>query len=160
MTGVIRAADAQDVLEWAVKAAAVLFSQAPEVERIAKDTLQTSRGAIIGGAGAPTYDDDGTRPGPTPGAALRIDYESRNIALYQAGLANLKRAVLDVAHASDQFLVMDAAEAKRHRLAQDGGEDCTKCRRWVAQEGNDWLRRGLCDACRKSEDRAKVEATK
>ena len=154
MTGVPRAKETQDLLEWAVKAVAVLFSRVPEVDRIAKATLQNAPGRILGGVGGRTYSDDGTLPGPTPGAAARVDYERKNIADYHAGLSNLLSAVLLIADATGRFRVLDRETAKRHRLSEDGGDDCSQCDRWVSQTPSDRLRGGLCVTCYHEQRRA------
>ena len=54
-SGVVRAASAQAILQWAVLACAALFEQAPEVERGAKAFLRGVSGTSYEGSAGRTY---------------------------------------------------------------------------------------------------------
>lgn len=157
-TGVVTAKSAQDLLEWSLLACAALFEQAPEVEKGAKAFLRGVSGTSYDGTGGRTYSDDGTLPGPTPGLAARPDKERMLIEAYYKNLKELRAVILRLGLAFDSFAVLPHGKAKELAEQERGGKECVECSRWVAQEGNDWIRGGLCMTCYQSKRRAEVDA--
>ena len=154
--GVVAHEPVQHFLKWVSESLDVVSEVAPHVEKGLRALLPGPSGSLE--HRGQSYADDGSLPGPTPGQALKNDEAARLVELYESGLRLLRDGIFKVAYAGSKALSLEHAEAERLAREERGGIECSECSRWVAQEGNDWIRAGMCMTCYQARRRAKVEA--